>query len=119
MAYDPTYFKLKNFACPCCGKNEMEESFLRRLDAARETAGVPFKVNSGYRCAKHNKLVGGKSNSPHLRGLAADIRVIASRKRFKVLDSFIVVGFERIGIAKTFLHADSDTSLPREVSWLY
>ncbi len=119
MVYDPTYFKLKNFACPCCGKNEMEESFLRRLDAAREAAGVPFKVNSGFRCTKHNKLVGGKSNSSHLYGLAADIKVIASRKRSKVLAALFMIGFDRIGIAKTFIHADSDETKPREVIWLY
>lgn len=43
------------------------------LDPAREMWGKPLHVNSGYRCPELNKAVGGKSNSQHLRGEAADI----------------------------------------------
>lgn len=43
------------------------------LDPLREAYGQPIRVNSGYRCAKHNLAVGGAANSQHLRGEAADI----------------------------------------------
>ena len=43
------------------------------LDPIREKFGKPITVTSGYRCEKLNKLVGGKSNSQHLRGEAADL----------------------------------------------
>lgn len=43
------------------------------LDPIREAWGKPIKVNSGYRCPKLNKAVGGVGNSQHLYGEAADI----------------------------------------------
>lgn len=45
----------------------------RCLDPIREKFGKPITVTSGYRCEKLNKLVGGKPNSQHLKGQAADL----------------------------------------------
>lgn len=45
------------------------------LDPAREVFGKPIHVNSGYRCKELNRLVGGKANSYHLNGQAADLHV--------------------------------------------
>lgn len=43
------------------------------LDPLREKYGKPIRVNSGYRCEKLNKAVGGSNTSQHRYGLAADI----------------------------------------------
>ena len=43
------------------------------LDPLREAFGSPLYVNSGYRCAALNVLVGGVATSQHLRGEAADV----------------------------------------------
>lgn len=43
------------------------------LDPLRDVIEIPIYINSGYRCEKLNKAVGGADNSQHLRGLAADI----------------------------------------------
>lgn len=43
------------------------------LDPAREKYGCPIFVNSGYRCARLNSIVGGVANSQHCKGEAADI----------------------------------------------
>ena len=43
------------------------------LDPIREKFGKPITITSGYRCEKLNKLVGGKPNSQHLKGQAADL----------------------------------------------
>lgn len=43
------------------------------LDPLREWYNKPIYINSGYRCKKLNKAVGGVSNSYHLKGMAADI----------------------------------------------
>jgi uncharacterized protein YcbK (DUF882 family) len=104
------HFKLSEFDSPDLpgsGKN-MNPDFLKRLDEAREIAGVPFKINSGFRTEAHNTKVNGKPNSSHLRGYAADIHCHDPRWKFKILDSLLKVGFDRIGIYKTFIHVDCD-----------
>lgn len=114
------YFKLEEFACKCgCGDNEMKHSTLRKLDLARELSGIPFVITSGYRCKAHNERVGGKSQSAHTRGYAADIKASDSRSRYLIVDSLLAAGFSRIGIAKTFIHVDDDPSLPDLVMWDY
>ena len=113
------YFKDSEFQCPCCGKNEMNKPFCRKLDAAREIAGIPFKLNSAYRCKKHNNSVGGTEDSSHTKGLAADIYVFGTRERFLILNALLSVGFNRIGIGKNFVHVDNDLSKDEEVIWLY
>lgn len=45
----------------------------RVLDPAREAFGHPIYVNSGYRSAKVNAMVGGSAKSQHLSGCAADL----------------------------------------------
>lgn len=97
----------------------MNVNFLAKLDEAREIAEIPFIINSAYRTKEHNKKVGGKPNSSHLKGLAVDIKATDSRTRFLVLQALISVGFNRIGIAKTFIHVDDDESKSKEVAWLY
>lgn len=89
------------------------------LDAARSIAGVPFKITSGYRTAKHNLKVGGSENSSHLRGKAADIACRHSSTRFRIIAALIAAGFTRIGIGATFIHVDNDSVKTPGVAWLY
>ena len=97
----------------------MDIKFLHELDKAREIAGVPFVINSAFRTPEHNAKIGGSPNSSHMRGLAVDISVTDSRQRFIILNALIQVGFNRIGIAKTFIHVDMDENKSGEVVWLY
>jgi uncharacterized protein YcbK (DUF882 family) len=100
------------------GKN-MQQSFLNMLDDAREIADISFIVNSGFRTKQHNKKVGGKSGSSHLKGYAVDLKAKDSRSRFIMLHALIAVGFTRIGIGKTFIHVDNDPNKDPQVTWLY
>jgi len=74
------WFNEKEFVCRCCGelppfaRENIEALVENVLDPLRERYGKPIIVNSGYRCAKHNREVGGASGSQHMRGEAADIR---------------------------------------------
>ncbi len=43
------------------------------LNPIREEYGMPIVVSSGYRCEKLNALVGGRSDSQHRTGNAADL----------------------------------------------
>ena len=102
----------------------MDADFMRLLDRARTEAGIPFKINSGYRTESHNAKVGGKpktntsKGSSHMYGLAADIGCTDSITRSTIIAALIKVGFKRIGIAKTFLHTDLDNDKPNAI-WLY
>jgi uncharacterized protein YcbK (DUF882 family) len=69
-------------------------------------AGVPFRINSGFRCEDHNKSVGGSPNSLHKFGRAADIHVPDNAVRYQILKSLFAVEMPRVLIYKTFIHAD-------------
>ena len=59
-----------------CNREQQQNLLLlveKVLDPLREAYGKPIHVNSGFRCAKLNKLVGGAKNSDHMNGCAADI----------------------------------------------
>ena len=57
------------------------------LEELRRRAKAPIIINSGYRSAEVNKLVGGVPTSNHLTGCAVDIRVssIEQAKRYKAI----------------------------------
>ena len=113
------YFKVDEFECPCCGENNINPDLLVALDNARDIAEIPFVIESGFRCVEHNRAVGGKEDSSHLTGLAADIRATTSTDRYLILNALLFVGFTRIGIGKTFIHADIDRTKSQEVVWVY
>ena len=115
------YFKQIEFDSPDeLGSGvKMDKKFLTLLDLARGVANIPFRITSGYRTVNHNKYILGKSNSSHLKGLAADISVTDSRSRSIILNALISVGFNRIGIGKTFIHVDVDVNKSSHVYWLY
>ena len=121
MAWETKNFKSSEFdqrGMPGSG-DRMNMNFIDKLEKCRELAGIPFKINSGYRSPETNKLVGGASESAHLRGLAADIKVADGRQRFQIIEAAIKVGFIRIGVSASFIHLDSDPSLPQDVIWTY
>lgn len=67
-------FNREEFACPCCGKDNIHDKLVETVQVIRDAVGAPVIVNSGVRCATRNKDVGGVANSSHLTGYAADIR---------------------------------------------
>jgi uncharacterized protein YcbK (DUF882 family) len=115
------YFKVEEFDSadlPGSGR-VMDRSFLYTLDVTRDFAGIPFIINSGYRTPSHNEAVGGKPNSAHLKGLAADISAPDSKSKFLIVQAALKVGIDRIGIGKDFVHLDIDSELPNPCIWTY
>ena len=57
------------------------------LQPLRERIGKPVIINSGFRCKELNQLVGGVSNSQHLKGQAADIHIpgMGLKEAFSIL----------------------------------
>ena len=116
----PKHFSDKEFICQginCFDK--MNKDLIEMLNMARELAGVPFVINSSWRDVETNRMAGGKPNSAHLRGNAVDIACTTSQRRMRILDALIIAGFNRIGVGKTFIHADIDELLPQDVIWMY
>lgn len=71
---DIKHFKKSEFTCKCgCGLNNIQLDAVKIADEVREHFGSPAIVTSGTRCEKHNKEVGGVSNSRHLQGKAIDM----------------------------------------------
>ena len=114
-------FKLSEFDSPDApgSGSKMNQEFLVRLDNARTMAGVPFKINSGFRTEAHNAKVKGVRGSSHCLGYAADIHANDARTRLLVVSSLIKAGFNRIGIAATFIHVDNDPTKDKNCIWLY
>lgn len=112
--------KRDEYECKCgCGLNNVKQELIDRTLIARGDAGVPFIINSGCRCEDWNTEEGGSDTSSHLKGEAEDIRCTTSRNRFKIVKSLLDAGFTRIGIGKTFIHADIDRKKTPGVVWLY
>ena len=113
-------FTKKELECKCgCGACDMQSDFMRRLKYARRIADIPFVILSGYRCEAHNAAVGGVDSSSHVRGYAGDIKVVSSTQRFIIMRALLLAGFTRIGVGRTFIHADCDPNKPAEVMCTY
>lgn len=56
--------------------NNLTEFTDNVLDPIREAWGSAIKVNSGYRCEKLNKKVGGSKTSSHKYGFAVDLKPV-------------------------------------------
>ena len=90
---DLKYFTKDEFKCDGVNCfNKMNPELLTMIDDAREIADVPFTITSSWRSKAFNQ---------------------------EVINGLISAGFTRIGIAKTFIHADCDMTLPQEVMFLY
>ncbi|QDP46333.1 MAG: putative peptidase M15 [Prokaryotic dsDNA virus sp.] len=120
------YFKHSEFDCPTLeGSGQMMNyQFLEKLDDARGLAEIPFVITSGYRTKDYNEdLIRRKykasRNSSHLKGLAADIKCNTSRNRWIIINSLVLAGFSRIGVADTFIHVDLDLDKAQNVIWTY
>lgn len=64
------------------------------LDKVREMWGKPIGVNSGYRSAELNRVVGGAKNSQHMKGEAADITTGTKEGNRKLFDMVVASDIE-------------------------
>ena len=115
------YFKESEFrnCVPSCSLQDMSQELMYMLDEAREIAGIPFVLNSAYRSKEWEKSKKRTGNYANTRGMAVDIRCNADNNRYIIIQALLQVGFNRIGIGKTYIHADIDRTLTQRVVWHY
>lgn len=115
------YFKRSEFNCKCgCNTNYIDSDFLEMMDKARRIAGVPFKVNSGFRCENHS-LSKKNPTSSHIKGIAADIHFTDGKNLALIMGGLGGAGFERFGIdfKNKFIHTDCDEDKTNPCIWGY
>ncbi len=104
-----THFKSTEFDCKgrgCCKQTTVDDALVAYLQRMRSHFGQPITVNSGYRCATHNKAVGGANRSQHKSGCAADIAV-RGVEPLAVAQYAESIGVRGIGLYDTFVHVDT------------
>ena len=112
-------FNREEYACKCgCGRADIKDHLAAKVQSVRDILGRPISINSGIRCIKHNGNIGANETSSHVGGWAADLGYAGSRERFELLTAVTQV-FDRIGIARTFIHVDVDPNKTASVVWLY
>lgn len=110
------FFSDKEMECHCCHFQAMDPDFMDRLNTARELAGIPFHVTSGFRCLNHNLEVGSASTN-HTTGKAVDIKCNNAQYRCTIVSALITAGFTGLGVGKDFIHCD--TNHDTGMLWLY
>lgn len=139
MVWGSVYFNQSEFAChDGCGfgtkEEHIEADLVHVLHVLRVHFAVPFRIDSGARCAVHNLKVGGKARSTHLAGVqgaceprytgkcrAVDISTAGwdPLRRESLVELALALGC-RVGLAPDFIHLDVETNLfyPKR-EWTY
>jgi len=104
--YVSKHFKISEFYCKCCGKVKVDSILVQMLDRLRDWLGTPLYVTSGYRCASHNRAVGGADKSYHMKGQAADVHCKGEKTVKEIAEMARRVGFGGIKEYKNFVHVD-------------
>jgi hypothetical protein len=139
-------FTSDELACKCgCGFGEnagdYAPGFLDFLQLIREILGRALHPTSGARCTAHNSAVGGVPLSAHTRAAASDLSASNGYDRHSIIVAYVLALLVRagvltkadaiaaaaelaahgggVGIAKSFIHVDTDVHLPRPSSWGY
>jgi uncharacterized protein YcbK (DUF882 family) len=87
------------------------ETLAQQLQVIRDCIGEPLQILSGYRSPAHNKKVGGKKNSYHMKAMAADIacKSLTPKKLHSLILTLIKQGKIKnggLGLYPGFVHID-------------
>lgn len=105
-------FDSSMFDCRCALATCTETIVDDKLPLALEDLWIftgPFTITSGYRCYEHNLDVGGKADSRHLRGQAADIvsnEGLDGPHMAKYANMVAAFANGGLGVDESFLHCD-------------
>ena len=120
------FFSVQELKCKGTDGINMDEQFMKKLEALRKELNQPMIVTSGYRHAAYNQVVGGVRNSPHIYGKAVDI-ACHGKKAYNIIRLGMKYSFTGIGVKqhgpheKRFIHLDTmpNDDHPRPYIWSY
>jgi len=120
-------FKSSEFDSPdLVGSGEnMKDEFMELLQESRTIADIPFRITSGFRTQSYHDDLGrrgyktSKTRSAHQDGYAADISCKDTKTRWLIINSLLLAGFNRIGIAQNFIHVDNHPDKKQNRIWTY
>lgn len=121
-----THFSKAEFTCQCknsdCQDQMIEQQLIDKLEQMRNDLGQPIKINSGFRCAKHQQelreggLETAVGKSTHELGQAADISCPIP---IDDLMDCAAKYFLAIGKASKWLHCDLRGPAGKIRRWTY
>jgi uncharacterized protein YcbK (DUF882 family) len=111
------HFTKEEFACRCgCESGEISMILVDALEYTRVLYGKPMRINSGLRCLSHNRKIGSRDTSSHIKGVAADIACNDSKTRLELVKHLLRDGeFTRLGLHDSFIHVDVDEDKPNGI----
>lgn len=109
-------FTKEEFDCSATGENDMQPTFMAKLQSLRRAYGKPMTITSGYRDKTHPKEAKKAEPGQHSKGLAADIACGAD-DAFKIASLAFRHGFTGVGISQRigqprFIHLDLRAGTP-------
>jgi len=107
------HFRHNELCCKCCDKLIIDDLLYRtmnRIEKIREAVGFRLVINSGHRCVRHNREVGGQPNSWHLR-FAADVRPEDPENLTDFCNAILLMNYDHklfngVGWYWSFVHLD-------------
>lgn len=113
------YFTEAEFKCKHCGKCEMDQAFLDKINKLRQEYGKSLVVTSGYRCPEHPAERSKVTTGMHTTGKAVDFAVDGENAQ-RLLMLALQHGFTGIGVQQKgsgrFIHLDTRD---RPALWSY
>ena len=99
------------------------QELAKNLQVLRDEVKKPIKITSGYRDPSFNKKIGGATQSRHITGQAADLKIegYTPKQVAAIIEKLIALGKMKqggIGIYSTWIHYDTffDGKHPRRWS---
>jgi uncharacterized protein YcbK (DUF882 family) len=87
------------------------QELAKNLQVLRDEVKKPIKITSGYRNAEFNKKIGGATQSRHITGQAADLKIegYTPKQVAAIIEKLIASGKMKqggLGIYSTWIHYD-------------
>ena len=87
------------------------QELAKNLQVLRDEVKKPIKITSGYRDSSFNKKIGGATQSRHITGQAADLKIegYTPKQVAVIIEKLIAAGKMKqggLGIYSTWIHYD-------------